>query len=157
MILLKILKGYVFRMYPNIFQKELIEKSFGCSRFIYNYYLNDKQREYKENGKSKTAYDHRVAKSLTHIPLSEIIEKLKYKSKYSGKYLIQIDRYYPSSQTCSRCNYQNKEVKDLRVRKWEWTKCHTIHDRDYNRAENILYEGLKKYMNEITKIEQSVK
>ena len=54
---LEILKGYVFRMYPNVFQKELIEKSFGCSRFIYNYYLNDKQREYKENGKSKTAYD----------------------------------------------------------------------------------------------------
>ena len=54
---MKILKGYVFRMYPNIFQKEMIEKSFGCSRFIYNYFLEEKQNEYREKGRSKTAYD----------------------------------------------------------------------------------------------------
>ena len=387
---MKILKGYVFRMYPNVFQKKLIEKSFGCSRFIYNYYLNDKQREYKEKGKSKTAYDqikalpelckekpflkevdscilrnsifnldnayqkfykehigypnykrkgihenyktnnikstykrkeynsikidltertiklpklgkvkvrgyrnkkeigniksavikkeagryyisilveeeievpkivptsivgidlgikdtiitsngyklkipsiskelkrlkgyqkalsrserksknrykikmiiqriyqkiknirkyfihqitnkivkeddiivledldikgmyenHKVAKELTHIPLSEIIEKLRYKSKYEGKYLIQIDRYYPSSQICSRCNYQNKEIKDLKIRKWECPRCHIVHDRDYNATENILFEGLKKYMKIKTKSEQVAK
>ena len=33
----KVMKGYIFRLYPN--QKELIEKSFGCSRYIYNYFL----------------------------------------------------------------------------------------------------------------------
>ena len=36
----KVLKGYKFRMYPNNEQKILIEKSFGCSRYIYNYFLN---------------------------------------------------------------------------------------------------------------------
>lgn len=41
-----IIKGYVFRLYPNIEQKALIEKSFGCYRYIYNYFLN------KTNGKS---------------------------------------------------------------------------------------------------------
>ena len=35
----KILKGYVFRLYPTDKQRELIEKSFGCSRYIYNYFL----------------------------------------------------------------------------------------------------------------------
>ena len=35
----KIMKGYVFRLYPNINQKELIEKSFGCYRYMYNYFL----------------------------------------------------------------------------------------------------------------------
>ena len=35
----KINKGYIFRLYPNELQKELIEKSFGCSRYIYNYFL----------------------------------------------------------------------------------------------------------------------
>ena len=35
----KINKGYIFRLYPNDLQKELIEKSFGCSRYIYNYFL----------------------------------------------------------------------------------------------------------------------
>ena len=35
----KIMKGYVFRLYPNNNQKELIEKSFGCYRYMYNYFL----------------------------------------------------------------------------------------------------------------------
>jgi len=41
----KVLKGYIFRLYPNEEQKILIEKSFGCYRYIYNYFL------YKMNGK----------------------------------------------------------------------------------------------------------
>ena len=39
---MQILKGYVFRMYPNEKQEELINKTIGCSRFIYNYFLDDK-------------------------------------------------------------------------------------------------------------------
>ena len=54
---MKILKGYVFRMYPNEKQEELINKTIGCARFIYNYFLDDKIKEYKIAGKSKTAYD----------------------------------------------------------------------------------------------------
>ena len=38
--MVKILKGYIFRLYPSNKQIELIEKSFGCSRYIYNYFLN---------------------------------------------------------------------------------------------------------------------
>ncbi len=54
---MKILKGYVFRMYPNENQEELINKTIGCSRFVYNYFLDDKIKEYKKTGKSKSAYD----------------------------------------------------------------------------------------------------
>ena len=53
---MQILKGYVFRMYPTKEQEELINKTIGCSRFIYNYFLDDKIKEYKIAGKSKTAY-----------------------------------------------------------------------------------------------------
>ena len=77
---------------------------------------------------------------------SEIIRMLKYKAIWNNKKLIQIDRYYPSSQICSVCNYQNKEVKDLSIRKWECPVCHTNHDRDYNASVNIMCEGLKIYM-----------
>ena len=48
---MKILKGYVFRMYPDEKQEQLINKSIGCSRFIYNHFLDDKIKEYKENEK----------------------------------------------------------------------------------------------------------
>ena len=39
---MQILKGYVFRMYPTKEQEDLINKTIGCSRFIYNYFLDDK-------------------------------------------------------------------------------------------------------------------
>ena len=90
--------------------------------------------------------NHYVAKGLNENPISEIIRVLKYKADWNNKKLIQIDRYYPSSQICSVCNYQNKEVKDLSIRKWECPVCHTEHERDYNAAVNIMFKGLKIYM-----------
>ena len=90
--------------------------------------------------------NHYVAKGLNENPISEIIRVLKYKANWNNKKLIQIDRYYPSSQICSVCNYQNRGVKDLSIRKWECPVCHTEHTRDYNAAVNIMFKGLEKYM-----------
>ena len=50
-------KAYVFRMYPDEKQKDLINKSFGISRFIFNHFLEEKQKEYKMTGKSKSAFE----------------------------------------------------------------------------------------------------
>ena len=96
--------------------------------------------------------NHYVAKGLNENPISEIIRVLKYKAIWNNKRLIQIDRYYPSSQICSVCNYQNKEVKNLSIRKWECPICHTNHDRDYNASVNIMFEGLKIYMRGIEQV-----
>ena len=90
--------------------------------------------------------NHYVAKGLNEKPISEIIRVLKYKANWNNKKLIQIDRYYPSSQICSVCDYQNKKVKDLKLRKWDCPNCHTRHNRDYNAAVNIMFKGLEKYM-----------
>ena len=51
------MKAYKFRIYPNETQKELIEKSFGCSRFVYNRMLSIQIESYKENNKSFSKYD----------------------------------------------------------------------------------------------------
>ena len=53
----KIFKGYVLRLYPTDKQKELINKTIGCTRFIYNHFLDEKINDYKETGKSKSCYD----------------------------------------------------------------------------------------------------
>ena len=90
--------------------------------------------------------NHYIAKGLNESPISEIIRVLKYKANWNNKKLIQINRYYPSSQICNICNYQNKEIKDLSIRKWECPVCHTNHDRDFIASVNIMFEGLKKYM-----------
>ena len=91
---------------------------------------------------------HKIAKHLNQVPISEFIRVLKYKSNWLGKKVIEINKYYPSSQCCNRCDYKNEEVKDLSVRKWTCPKCGMIHDRDINASINIMFEGLKIYMKE---------
>ena len=44
-------RAYKFRLYPTNEQKELINKTFGCYRLVYNYYLNKKQELYKQDEK----------------------------------------------------------------------------------------------------------
>ena len=102
-----------------------------------------------ENLDVKSMYQvHKIAKHLKNIPISEFIRVLKYKSKWLGKKVIEINKYYPSSQSCNRCGFKNEEVKDLSVRKWTCPRCGLIHDRDINASINIMFEGLKIYMKE---------
>ena len=42
------IRGYKYRAYPNRKQREFFEKTFGCCRFVYNYYLGEKQRLWRE-------------------------------------------------------------------------------------------------------------
>lgn len=51
------MKAYKFRIYPSKIQKELIEKSFGCIRFVYNNMLALQIKTYEEQGKSHSKYD----------------------------------------------------------------------------------------------------
>ena len=90
--------------------------------------------------------NHYIAKCLTENPIAEIIRVLNYKATWNNKKLIEVDRYYPSSQLCNVCNYKNKKVKDLSIRTWECPQCGLIHDRDVNAAINIMLEGLKIYI-----------
>ena len=90
--------------------------------------------------------EHKIARKLIDIPLYSLIQKIKWKAYLLGKKVIQINRYFPSSQECSRCGYKNKEIKDLSIRKWECNKCNNLNDRDINASINIMFEGLKKYL-----------
>ena len=102
-----------------------------------------------ENLDVKSMYQvHKIAKHLKNVPISEFIRILKYKSNWLGKKVIEINKYYPSSQRCNRCGFKNEEVKDLSVRKWICPECGLIHDRDINASINIMFEGLKIYMKE---------
>ena len=92
--------------------------------------------------------EKKISKFLSDASLSKICSVLKFKAEYYGKRYIQIDTNYPSSQECSRCGYQNEKVKDLTVRDWIYPKCGSYHDRDINASINILFEGIKKYMQE---------
>ena len=60
--------------------------------------------------------------------------------------MIKIDRFYPSTQICSSCGFQNtslRGLKNLSKREWVCPECGEVHDRDLNASRNILKEGLR--------------
>lgn len=73
---------------------------------------------------------------------SSFLNKLKYKALWYGREFIQVSRWFPSSQLCNHCNYQNKELKPT-DREWTCWNCWEHNDRDFNSAKNILVEGLR--------------
>lgn len=79
-------------------------------------------------------------KQVNDVAWSQLVSFMNYKAIREGKFVIKINRYFPSTQLCSHCGYQNKELT-LDNRKWTCPHCNTFHDRDINAAINILNEG----------------
>ena len=84
--------------------------------------------------------NRRLAKSITDVSLYEFVRQITYKSEWVGRTVIFVDRWYPSSKTCSHCGFVNQNLT-LADREWECPQCHRKLDRDFNASQNILREG----------------
>lgn len=87
------------------------------------------------------ARNHALARAISDAAWSDLRAMLEYKCDWHGRDLIVINRWYPSSKTCSACGRLAAKVP-LSVREWACEACGTRHDRDVNAAKNILAAGL---------------
>ena len=82
-----------------------------------------------------------LARAIADCGWGEFRRQLEYKCERAGRNLIVIDRWYPSSKTCSACGFLLAELS-LSTRHWTCPSCGARHDRDLNAAKNILAAGL---------------
>ncbi len=71
-------------------------------------------------------------------------ERLRYKLARQGKQLILVDRYEPTTRTCSACGFVEEAVSYER-RTWVCPDCGAVHHREVNAAKNIKARGLAQY------------
>lgn len=124
-------KAFKYRIYPNKKQQELIQKTFGCARFVYNYFLDLRISEYKENGKSLNLSETsklltQLKKELTWLkePDKDALQKSlknldmayqKFFKEHSGfpKFKSKKDRHRSYRTSCTNNNiaFVNKHIK----------------------------------------------
>ena len=116
----------------NDFLQKLSSKYINENQVIVLEDLNIKQME----------QDSRLSRLIVDASWYKFVSMLEYKGNWYGRDIIKVPTYYPSSQLCSCCGYQNKEIKDLSIREWVCPKCGATHSRDHNASINILNKGL---------------
>jgi len=85
--------------------------------------------------------NHSLAKAIADVGWGEFVRQVEYKATWYGRTLVKIDKWYPSSKTCSTCKHVLDSLT-LDRREWVCPECGVVHDRDTNAAMNILAEGL---------------
>ena len=81
--------------------------------------------------------NHHLAGAIADVGMGEFRRQMEYKAAWYGRKVIVVDRFAPTSKTCSHCgSYQQR--MPLSVREWTCPDCGMRHDRDINAAKVIL-------------------
>lgn len=83
----------------------------------------------------------KLSKAIADASWGEFVRQLQYKAEESGRSVVAIDQFFPSSKRCSGCGYIQPKMA-LNVRSWQCPECGADHDRDINAAKNIKAAGL---------------
>ena len=86
--------------------------------------------------------NRQLSRAINDLGFYELKRQLIYKANQWGKSIKELDRFYPSSKTCSCCGVKLDELP-LSVRNWTCPNCNTNHDRDINASINILNKADK--------------
>ncbi|WP_306394212.1 RNA-guided endonuclease TnpB family protein [Telluria beijingensis] len=77
-----------------------------------------------------------LARSIADMSFGELRRQLEYKAAWRGGQIVVVDRWYPSSKTCSCCGHR-LDVLDLHLRQWRFPDSDTLQDLDENAANNL--------------------
>ena len=81
--------------------------------------------------------NRKLSLAIQDLGFYELKQQLIYKANQFGKTVKSVERFFPSSKTCSCCGFKLEKLS-LSVRKWTCKNCHAEHDRDINASINIL-------------------
>ena len=81
--------------------------------------------------------NRRLSRAIADMGFYELRRQLEYKVAWRGGQVVVVDRWYPSSKTCSCCGYRVENLT-LDVRQWTCPGCGASHDRDLNAATNLM-------------------
>ena len=95
---------------------------------------------------SERKADLKLGITIFDLGYGTFLNYLKYKLEWLNKKLVKVDKYFPSSQLCSCCNYRKTDLT-LSQRSWVCPVCGFKHDRDLNAAINIKKEGIRMILN----------
>jgi len=122
------LYSYKYRLNPKV----IILEDLDVKGMFAN--LGDKRKEPRWK-------ERKLHRQLQDCGFHSFVQKLMYKAEWYGREVIKVSRWFPSSQLCSECNYQNKELGQ--EKEWTCWNCFASHDRDENASKNIHNEGLR--------------
>jgi putative transposase len=84
-----------------------------------------------------------LSRAIAEVGWRGLLTKVDYKLRRKGGLLVKIDKWLPSSKTCSCCGTVNQTLT-LKQRHWVCARCNTAHDRDTNASQNIEQQGVLK-------------
>ncbi len=80
-------------------------------------------------------------RKVSDLGFASFVKILEHVAQKEGKEVRKIDRWFPSSQTCSDCSHRYEDLS-LEQRTWTCEECGSLHDRDLNAARNVLERAL---------------
>jgi putative transposase len=80
--------------------------------------------------------NHKLARALADASLSEFLRQITYKASWAGALVVEAQRFYPSSKTCSVCGHIKQDLT-LADRTYVCSNCGLVIDRDLNAATNL--------------------
>lgn len=95
------------------------------------------------NIKGMMKFSHN-AKNYNDVSWYKFTSMLEWKSKFHNCSVVKSDKWFASSQLCSRCGFKNEAVKNLSVHKWICPSCGVEHNRDHNAAINLRNDAISK-------------